>query len=315
MIFIGINANMLERLCGCFFWRLILSCVKGVTLPGNRRARKIQGLLPCITHHFDDIGVKKTVSLCQGGSRRGHARLGIVVQLGCYLVDEGRINEWLVALHINDDFLRRQVQYLSSLGNTIGTCFMRLGTYYSNIMALGGLGNCFAICSDINPVSLRAQCLASGTHNQGNPVDIDEHFVFQAGRFQAGRDENRKRHALFYSSWVGLISRASSSSMMGMPSRTGNASLSALQMSSCSFSSYCREDLHRGHTKTSRIRLSMAYTLGLRVVKRHYFLLLTRSLPGGNRFICRTRVGSQSAGSKMASTWSSQKRGSVRNGL
>src|SRR5690554_1406440 len=75
--------------------------------------------------------------------------------------------------------------------------------------------------------------------------------------------------------------RASESSITGIPSRTGNATASFLQISSDLSLSYWRGPLHSGHTKRDSNRLSMVIAHFLNLVEFFLHLIIKPGIQHG----------------------------------
>src|SRR5690606_3915845 len=111
---------------------------------------------------------------------------------------------------------------------------------------------------------LRTGRLGGGAYHHGLAADIEQGLAGQAWRGRARRTAGTEAHAFAWVLAGGVFlagsagsSRASLSSMTGIPSRMGKASLSARQISSCCSRSWRKEPLHKGQTRISSRRDSM----------------------------------------------------------
>ena len=86
----------------------------------NRRARKIKSVAVIAAHHFDDIGVKK-VGRTVNRVRHRRDVSAALNELLRSLRDQSRVNQGLVALHIDDYRVVFPISLLRDFGEPVGS--------------------------------------------------------------------------------------------------------------------------------------------------------------------------------------------------
>jgi hypothetical protein len=97
---------------------------ESVSIPGNRSATEIQGTAARVADHLDDIRIEEFLGRLQGVGCRGHRGIRIRLQGKCHLIDQGGIQQGLVALDIDHDLVAVPAQLLRHLSNSVGAAGM-----------------------------------------------------------------------------------------------------------------------------------------------------------------------------------------------
>ena len=186
------------------------------------RAAEVMGQALGVAHHFDHVGVLVILQVMHWVGGGAHARLrGVGQHLG-HGVDECGVDQRLIALHIDHHGIAVQAEQGAGLGQAVAAArVVRVGQNSANAVGGTGIGNGGAVSGHHHLGRLTAQRLLGNTHHHGGTANVGQGFVRQARGGQPRRDQNVKAHGARAWSSSSLKVRASPSSKMGMPSRTG----------------------------------------------------------------------------------------------
>ena len=214
-IAVGIQADMPQRHIACR--QAVLRLRKAVAVPRDGGARKIQRAAVLVQHYLDDVRVERIGHVMQRMGARGHGdgRADLRGAGG----QQGRIDQRLVALQVDDDGVGRQVQRARHFGDAVRARRM-VGARHAHFHVVRGAGGADVVVvgGDDDAGGARQGRLLGHAHHHGLAAQVGQRLVGQARRGQAGRDDDDERHP--YSTASSRV-RASSAHMMGMPSRIG----------------------------------------------------------------------------------------------
>jgi hypothetical protein len=185
---------------------------------------------PRVAHHLDHIGAEEIFSRDQRMRRSGDRRLRITLQGRGHGFDQRGLEQRLIALDIDHDVGVVPMQARGHFCDPVGTAGMIPARQdgIETVSACRGY-NPFVIGGHPDTVTTRASGRRCHTHDHRLPGDVGQGLSRQPRRGIARRDDDADRHQ---DSSVDPSCRASSSSITGMSSLTGYASLQALQTSS-----------------------------------------------------------------------------------
>ena len=142
----------------------------------------------------------------------GH-RCPAVGQGGGGLADEFGIDQRLVALHVDDDGLRRQAEDLCGFGQAGGAAFVAVGGEHGfDAVRLAGRLNFGGVGGDDDARRAAFACLFGHAHDHGFASDVGQRFARQAAGREAGGDDDGEIH-IHAANSSSLSSRASLSSI------------------------------------------------------------------------------------------------------
>ena len=204
-----------------------------VAVPGNRCARKYSARPFTSQATFTLFGSAR--SLAWSMRERERRDIGTRMageQLG-HLVDDGRRNQRLIALHVHDDIGRRPSRAPSPPRRS-GRCPTRACATSATTSAPKPRAALAMRSSSVAMMTSAARepCARSCTHcSMVLAGQRQQHLAGQPRRVETGGNDDTEAHqrSSSGSSWASW--RASSSSIIGTPSRIGNASRSARQTS------------------------------------------------------------------------------------
>ena len=191
----------------------------------NRRTAEVMGQAPGVQHHLDDVGVLIIGQGVDGMGCGTHARLGPRGQQGRHGVDERRVHQGFVALHVDHHRITVQPKLRAGFCQPVAAAGV-VGAREQGLHAVGlaGLQNA-RVVGGHHHACRSALCGAAGhMHHHGQAGDVGQGLVRQPARCHACRNQHREArcrgwaHACSSSS---VRVRASFSSSTGIPSRTG----------------------------------------------------------------------------------------------
>ena len=264
---IGVEADVAKRPQR----RLRPLAPRRVSRPRDRRAREVEGMAARVEDDLDDVRVLEVAALVDRVRHRAHHALAALGEQGGAGIDQRRLDQRLVALHVDDDLVVAQAERVARLGDPIAAVgMMRRRQQRSDAVRGAGRDDLGVVRGDDDARGPRPRGLLRDADDHRHAADVRERLARQASRRQPGRNEDDERHAQRPPSpsaagGVGAVSRpserASLSSITGMPSRTGKARPSALQTSSwrscCGGRQCCSGPLQSGQTSRSSRRVSM----------------------------------------------------------
>ena len=198
-----------------------------IARPGNERAAEVQGHAARIEHDFHDVGVGEVGHVVDRVGRRRHLRIAPVVEQRRDRVDERRVDQRFVALHVHDGVVAIEPQDLARLRQPVAARCVVLPRQHSfDSVRLACIYDRYMVGGD-NALRLRPGRLLRHAHDHRQARDIGQGLVRQARGREPRRNEDREAHQTSgvrrgnCSSSVSLRVRASCSSRIGMPSRIG----------------------------------------------------------------------------------------------
>ena len=197
-------------------------CIGLITMEWNGRPAEVVREALGIAHNFHHIGVEVVFSTGQWVCRGAHARGWCTGQNVGHGINQCRVNQRLITLHVDHHVITVQTQFFAGLSQAItATGVVCTGEYGIYAMGLAGLEDGLAICCYHHACSSAFARLQRHAHDHGQARDISQGFVGQAAGGQTCGNEYGECHGNQPSSSLSSRGRASFSSKMGMPSRTG----------------------------------------------------------------------------------------------
>ena len=150
-------------------------------------AGEVKGIPFHIKDDFDDVRVGDLGLVMNGCGGGDHAHLGLAPEDDGEFINEGRGNEGLVPLDIDDGAVVRKGT--GGLGDAVGAAgVVRGGEDGAGTESGGGLGDAFVIGGDDDVIHLAA-VLAALPHmlHEGFPGDEVERLAWESGGSPAGR--------------------------------------------------------------------------------------------------------------------------------
>ena len=187
---------------------------------------------------LDHIRVGEMGRIFDGVGRCADHAVGALRQLQGAGVDELRVDQGLIALHVHHGVVAVQAEQLAGLGQAIAAGGV-VGTGHDASDAVGLTGGVDAVVvggdHDLAGLALRGALGHADHHGQAG--DVGQRLVGQAGGGQTGRDQDGEAHVQASGVVLGTTGmswssrgRASFSSITGMPSWMGKARRSARQI-------------------------------------------------------------------------------------
>jgi hypothetical protein len=149
-----------------------------------------------------------------------HGGLRLRGQFGGHGVDQRRLDEGFVALHVHDDRVVRQREPGAGLGEAIAAARV-VGAREQRVDAVRGAGidDARMVCGDDDARGAGGLGALCHAHHHRHAADVGERLVGQARGGEARWNQDGEGHQRPSSSSDKV--RASFSSSTGMPSRTG----------------------------------------------------------------------------------------------
>jgi hypothetical protein len=173
-----------------------------------------------VAHHLDGRRVQEFFKAVDRVRCSGNRRRGVIGQRLCHPPHDGRVDQRLVALHIDDDFVVTPAQGIDDFAEAIRAGRMiRTGQQHIPARRFDGITHTFMIGRNPDFGGPRRQGPFHDPHHHGLAG-----YVRQRLGGQAGRRETRRHDGLEAQVHQGapassaLNCRASSASMTGMPS-------------------------------------------------------------------------------------------------
>ena len=181
---ISVNANVSQRSMGLCIAR-----------KGNGRTAKVQGVLLRVQHHFDDVGIGEIGHRVNSVSRGSHAGAGTLLQQGGDLVDQRRVDQGLVALHIDHQVVTVQAQQGAGFGQTVAARrVVGAGQNGFDAILSAGLQNGRAVGYHHAALRLRQPCTLRRAYHHGYSAQQRQRLVGQAGGGHSGGNQDGKTH-------------------------------------------------------------------------------------------------------------------------
>src|SRR6267378_2652326 len=215
---------------------------EGVPGPGHRCPAEIARHSGMVQHDFDDVGIEKLARVPDRVAGRGHGRFRSILKQRRHRTYQARLDHRLIALDIDDQTVRREAEALHDLRDPVSPGRV-VASRHDDPMAVPFYGG-----RDVAVVRRYVYVARAAfsrplrySHDHGPASNIGERLSGKPAGRESRRDNGGEGHAKdsrrclpVYSltSSSGGSFLASSSSITGMSSRTGNARRSALQMNS-----------------------------------------------------------------------------------
>ncbi len=136
----------------------------------------------------------QVVDLMRGGT---HHAVAMIIQCRRAGVDQRRLDQRLVTLHIDDDVVAIEAQLLTDFGQAVAAGRVIVASQHRPNAMLGTcIDNFSRVGCDDHCTGRRHRRTSRYMDHHRQPGDIGQRFARQPGRTQPGRDQNGESHAV-----------------------------------------------------------------------------------------------------------------------